>query len=293
MKYKLLFLTMFAFALCANAKVIEADTTIFKQNIYNFRKNPTQWVFEGKRPAIIDFYTVWCGPCKRVAPIMEELSEKYAGKVDFYKIDAEKQRDLARIFGVNSYPTIVFAGMEGLPQAIPGARSKEEFELLIDAILLNDAKALAELQKMNEAAQTEQQKRLEQQRKENAKFFEDERIIPLTKQDFLTKVYNYEKNPNNVVFLGKRPAIIDFYATWCGPCKMLSPTLKELAKEFEGKVDFYRIDVDVERELAAVFQAQSIPMLYFFPMTGAPQVVKGLVGKEDLVRVINEVLKVK
>ena len=106
-------------------------------------------------------------------------------------------------------------------------------------------------------------------------------------------MYNYEKNPNNLVFLGKRPCIIDFYATWCGPCKMLSPTLKELAKEYEGKIDFYRVDVDVERELATVFNAQSIPMLYFFPMNAAPQVAKGLMGKDELVRIINEVLKVK
>ena len=153
MKYKLFFFTMFFAVFCANAKVTEADTTIFKKNVFNYRKNPTQWVFESKRPCIIDYYTVWCGPCKRVAPIMEQLSEQYAGKVDFYKIDAEKQRDLASIFNVSSYPTIVFCGTDGLPQAIPGLRSKEEFELLIDAILLKDAKALAELQKQMDAQQ--------------------------------------------------------------------------------------------------------------------------------------------
>ena len=134
--------------LCANAKVTEADTTIFKKNVYNYRQNPTQWVYESKRPCIIDFYTVWCGPCKRIAPIMEQLSEEYAGKVDFYKIDAEKQRDIAYIFRVSGYPTFVFCGTDGQPQVIPGVRSKEEFKLLIDAILLKDAKAITELQKL-------------------------------------------------------------------------------------------------------------------------------------------------
>jgi thioredoxin len=293
MKRILILLAIIASTLAANAKVTEADTVIFKKNVYDYRKNPTQWVLESKRPCIIDFYTTWCGPCKRIAPIMEQLSEEYAGKVDFYKIDAEKERDLARIFRVGSYPTIVFCGTDGQPQPIPGARSKEEFKLLIDAILLKEPKALATLQKQNEAQQAEVNKQLEQQRKENAKFFEDERIKLLTKADFLTKVFNYEKNPNEWKYLGKKPCIIDFYATWCGPCKILSPTLKEIAQEYEGKIDVYRIDVDLEKELAAVFQVQSIPTLYFCPLNAAPQVARGVMDKASLVQVITEVLKVK
>jgi thioredoxin len=292
-RYKVIFLLLFALVLSLNAKVTEADTVIFKKNVYDYRKNPTQWVLESKRPCIIDYYTTWCGPCKRVAPIMEQLSEEYAGKVDFYKIDAEKERDLARIFRVGSYPTIVFCSTDGQPQPIPGARSKEEFKLLIDAILLKEPKAVAALQKQNEAAQAENQKIIEQQRKENSKFFEDERIKPLTKAEFLTKVFNYEKKPNEWKFLGKKPCIIDFYATWCGPCKILSPTLKEIAAEYDGKIDVYRIDVDVEKELAAVFQVQSIPTLYFCPLSESPQVAKGVLDKNTLVQVITEVLKVK
>ena len=81
----------------------------------------------------------------------------------------------------------------------------------------------------------------------------------LTKADFLTKVANYETNPNEWKFLGERPALIDFYATWCGPCKMLAPVLDELAEEYEGKIDIYKIDVDAEEELAALFGIRSVP----------------------------------
>ena len=85
------------------------------------------------------------------------------------------------------------------------------------------------------------------------------KAIHLTKADFLTKVANYETNPNEWKFLGERPALIDFYATWCGPCKMLAPVLDELAEEYEGKIDIYKIDVDAEEELAALFGIRSVP----------------------------------
>ena len=75
----------------------------------------------------------------------------------------------------------------------------------------------------------------------------------LTKEEFLNKVANYEANPNEWKFLGERPALIDFYATWCGPCKMLAPVLDELAEEYDGKIDIYKIDVDQEEELAGLF----------------------------------------
>ena len=75
----------------------------------------------------------------------------------------------------------------------------------------------------------------------------------LTKEEFLNKVANYETNPNEWKFLGERPALIDFYATWCGPCKMLAPVLDELAEEYDGKIDIYKIDVDQEEELAGLF----------------------------------------
>lgn len=114
--------------------------------------------------------------------------------------------------------------------------------------------------------------------------------IELTKADFLTKVTNFEKNPNEWVFLGDKPCIIDFYATWCGPCKMLSPILEELSHEYAGKIDFYKVNTEEQQELAATFGIQSIPSLLFCPMEGKPQMAMGALPKETLKKAINEVL---
>lgn len=112
----------------------------------------------------------------------------------------------------------------------------------------------------------------------------------LTKADFLTKVANYETNPNEWKFLGERPALIDFYATWCGPCKMLAPVLDELADEYQGQVDIYKVDVDAEEELAALFGIRSVPSLLFVPMAGAPQMAQGAMPKYALKDAIHKVL---
>lgn len=112
----------------------------------------------------------------------------------------------------------------------------------------------------------------------------------LTKATFLEKVMDYEKNPNEFKYLGDKPALIDFYATWCGPCKALAPSLEELAEEYDGKVHIYKIDVDKEQELAAVFGVRSVPSLLFIPMDGQPQMAAGAMPKNALEDVIKEVL---
>ena len=105
-------------------------------------------------------------------------------------------------------------------------------------------------------------------------------VITLTKAEFLTKVFNYEKNPNQWVYEGKKPCIIDFYADWCGPCRQVAPVLKELAGEYKGKIIIYKINVDKEKELAAVFGVQSIPTFLFVPAKGQPQLGQGALPKE-------------
>lgn len=90
--------------------------------------------------------------------------------------------------------------------------------------------------------------------------------------------------------MGERPAIIDFYATWCGPCKMLSPVLEELAAEYAGKIDIYKINVEEEEELAGVFGVRSVPTLLFVPMEGAPQMAQGALPKNVLQEAIRNVL---
>lgn len=112
----------------------------------------------------------------------------------------------------------------------------------------------------------------------------------LTKVEFFEKVYNYEKNPDKWIYEGDKPAIIDFYATWCGPCKVVAPILEELAKEYAGKIVIYKIDTDKERELSAAFGISSIPTILFIPLKGDPQIAQGALPKETLKRAIDEFL---
>ncbi len=106
----------------------------FKEKVFDFEKNK-EWKFEGDKPCIIDFYADWCGPCKMVAPILEELSEEYKGKVDIYKIDTEKEKELAGMFGIRSIPTLLFVPTEGQPQMATGALPKPEMKKAIAQVL--------------------------------------------------------------------------------------------------------------------------------------------------------------
>lgn len=114
-------------------------------------------------------------------------------------------------------------------------------------------------------------------------------VIHIKQKDFLTKVFNY-KADKNWKYLGDKPCIVDFYATWCGPCKRVAPILDELAKEFKGKIIIYKIDTDQEQELSTELGISSIPTLLFCPMNGQPQVANGAIPKESFLKVINEVL---
>ena len=114
----------------------------------------------------------------------------------------------------------------------------------------------------------------------------------LTKQTFLEKVFNYEKN-KDWMYEGKLPAIIDFYADWCGPCKMIAPVLEELSDEYAGKINIYKVDTEVEQELAAAFAIRSIPSMLFIPMSEKPQMANGALPKQELHKLIKEVLKVE
>lgn len=114
----------------------------------------------------------------------------------------------------------------------------------------------------------------------------------LTRETFLEKVFNYTEN-KDWKFEGDKPALIDFYADWCGPCKMLSPILEELSEEYGDKINIYKIDTEAEQELAAAFGIRSIPSMLFCPMDAEPQMANGALPKAELERVIAEVLKVE
>ncbi len=117
------------------AMVQELTLKDFKEKIMDYEKNK-EWVFEGKRPAIIDFYATWCGPCKATAPHMEEIAKAYDGKVDVYKVDVDKEQELASLFGIRSIPTILFIPMNGEPRAQVGAMDFGQIEGAVKSVLL-------------------------------------------------------------------------------------------------------------------------------------------------------------
>ena len=116
------------------------------------------------------------------------------------------------------------------------------------------------------------------------------KTIHLTKAEFLQKVANYEANPDKWVYLGDKPCIIDFYADWCGPCKMVAPILEELAQEYDGQIYIYKVDTEAEMELASDFGIRSIPTLLFCPMDEAPQMAQGALPKDAFKQAIDQVL---
>jgi thioredoxin len=111
----------------------------------------------------------------------------------------------------------------------------------------------------------------------------------LTKDTFLTKVFDYEKN-KEWNYAGELPCLIDFYADWCGPCKMVAPILEELAEEYKGKINIYKVDTEEEQELAGVFGIRSIPSLLFCPKDGQPQMAMGALPKDTFRKAIDDIL---
>ncbi len=106
----------------------------FKQKVFDYEANK-DWKFEGELPCIVDFYAEWCGPCRMVAPILEELADEYAGKLNVYKVNTEEQQELAGIFGIQSIPSLLFIPKEGQPQMAMGALPKETFKKAFKEVL--------------------------------------------------------------------------------------------------------------------------------------------------------------
>ena len=106
----------------------------FKEKVFNFEENK-EWKYEGDKPCMIDFYADWCGPCKMVAPVLEELQEEYGEKLVIYKVDTEEQQELAGMFGIQSIPSLLFVPTDGQPQMAMGALPKQSFEQAITDVL--------------------------------------------------------------------------------------------------------------------------------------------------------------
>jgi len=115
-------------------------------------------------------------------------------------------------------------------------------------------------------------------------------VIMLNKADFLTKVFNYEKNADQWVYEGDKPCIVDFYADWCGPCRKLAPTLRELAAEYKDDIIIYKVNVDNEKDLARFFGVRSVPTLLFIPKDEEPKMAMGALPRETFVEQINTFL---
>lgn len=110
----------------------------FKKQIMDFEANPQEWKYLGDKPAIIDFYATWCGPCKATAPVLEKIAEKYDGRINIFKVDVDKEQELAALFGVRSIPSLLFIPMSEKPQMATGAMMQNDFERAIADILLKE-----------------------------------------------------------------------------------------------------------------------------------------------------------
>jgi thioredoxin 1 len=121
----------------SNSKVEYLTYETFKEKVWDFESNPETWVYQGSQPAIIDFYADWCRPCRMVAPILDELSLDYDGKVKIYKIDTQVERQLAQIFQISSIPAFLYVPIEGQPQMDKGMKDKATFVNIINSVLLS------------------------------------------------------------------------------------------------------------------------------------------------------------
>ena len=115
------------------------STDYFKQHVFDYVTSPNEWKFIGQRPAIIDFYAKWCGPCKGMAPHLDQIAEEFEGKLDVYKVDVDQEVELTEVFGVRSMPTLLFVPQEGLPQKAVGAMTYGQLKEVIEDILLPKA----------------------------------------------------------------------------------------------------------------------------------------------------------
>ncbi len=119
---------------------IELTQQEFLKKVTDFKGNPTEWKYLGDKPAIIDFYADWCVYCKKLAPVLEELAKEYDGKIYIYKVNTDKEREIATVFGIRSLPTLLFVPMGQDPQVAQGAVPKDQLKNFIDSVLIKSIK---------------------------------------------------------------------------------------------------------------------------------------------------------
>ena len=131
------FATIFAFSAQAQ-EVIELNKQQFLEKVWNYESNPDAWQYNGTLPCVIDFNAKWCGPCRKMEPILNSLAAKYNGKIIIYKVDVDKEKELASLFGISSIPAFLFCPTKGDPRGTMGAYPADEFEKIIRTVLLGE-----------------------------------------------------------------------------------------------------------------------------------------------------------
>lgn len=122
-------------------KVIVLDEAAFKEKVWNYDANPQEWIYEGELPAVVDFYADWCGPCKRIAPIMEKLAKEYEGQIQIYKVNTDHNRELSGVFGIRSIPSILFIPQKGQPAMQAGAMQEDQYRQIFEDFVLGKKKS--------------------------------------------------------------------------------------------------------------------------------------------------------
>lgn len=117
-------------------KAKEITNAYFLEKVFDYVNNPSEWKYKGDRPAIIDFYASWCGPCKAMSPNLDKIAEEYDGRIDVLKVDVDQETELAQVFGIRSVPTLLFVPGEGKPQQAQGALSYGQLKDAVDSFLL-------------------------------------------------------------------------------------------------------------------------------------------------------------
>ena len=234
-------------------------------------------LIQSEKPVLVDFFATWCGPCKAMHPVLEELKNEIGDAARIAKIDVDQHEELAARYRIQAVPTfIVFKKGEAvwrhsgvisgkdLKAVIEQNSYQEEMKKIIAMVALVFSCMLAYAQTNGE-------------------------VIVMNKAMFIKDVFDYEKS-QDWKYKGNKPAIIDLYADWCGPCRMVAPIMKELAKEYADKIVVYKVNVDKEKELAALFNATSIPLFVFIPMNGEPQLFRGAADKATYKKAIDDFL---
>ena len=142
MKKTTLIITSLFIAICASfsqaQSVIELDKQQFLDKVWNYETNPDTWVYSGSLPCVIDFNAKWCGPCRKMEPILKDMARKYDGKIIIYKVDVDKEKELASLFGISSIPAFLFCPTNGEPRGTMGAYPADDFEKIIRTVLLGE-----------------------------------------------------------------------------------------------------------------------------------------------------------